>query len=47
MTVAVVILAVVVVATTATYLGLLIWGAIEDGRDQDRREREHDGLDGR
>jgi hypothetical protein len=47
MTVAVVILVVVVVATTAAYLGLLIWGAIEDGRDQHRREREHDGLDGR
>ena len=25
-------------ATTLIFIGLLIWGAIEDGRDQDRRD---------
>jgi hypothetical protein len=40
MTAAFVIVAVIAIASTVVYLGLLVWGAIEDGRDQDRRDRE-------
>ena len=39
MTAAAVIVVVVALVTTAVYLGLLVWGAIEDGRDQQRRDR--------
>jgi len=46
MTIAVVIVVILAVATTLTYLGLLLWGAIEDGRDQEQRDREHKGLNG-
>ncbi len=31
-------LAVLSVTTALIFLGLLIWGAVEDGRDQDRRD---------
>ena len=30
---------VITVLSAAVYLGLLLWGAIEDGRDQERRDR--------
>jgi len=41
MTAAFVIVAVIAVVSAAVYVGLLIWGAIEDGRDQARRDSEH------
>jgi hypothetical protein len=40
MTVAFLILLAIALITAVTYLGLLLWGAIEDGRDQERRDRE-------
>jgi hypothetical protein len=43
MTGAFLILLAIAVITGLTYLGLLLWGAIEDGRDQERRDRDlHD-----
>jgi hypothetical protein len=39
MTAALVIAAVITAISAAVYLGLLLWGAIEDGRDQERRDR--------
>ena len=39
MTAAGVIVALITLISAAVYLGLLLWGAIEDGRDQEHRNR--------
>jgi hypothetical protein len=39
MTTAFLILAAVALVSALLYLGLLLWAAIEDGRDQQRRDR--------
>jgi nitrogen fixation-related uncharacterized protein len=40
MTTVFLILAAIALVAGAIYLGLLLWAAIEDGRDQDRRDQE-------
>ena len=43
MTAAFLILAAIALVSAVLYLGLLLWAAIEDGREQQRRDRARHG----